>query len=312
MRPSDVLAHKRLMYDWAKENLAQFDALDESARTEDSDEFGDLLRNAVDIAALGDAYYVSSDMTAVASAAAKTMPPHPLSIQDLPSDAGFLLYDRPVGTWTGGMDGADRAPTPVVGFMWTLRPMVAYWGVAPGREGGRVEGPPDGDDHDPPDGHTQDVDVYPLGRWEHPPYLVPLMAVGWTMSWTIGADCTNDDDDLSPVLRSTWLLMQQSLSMSTRSSVDRPERRRCFRTGLAAEVLIVRLRRKSLDSEVEDDEPGEQEVPWSHRWLVNGHWRQQACGSGFALRRPTWIASHVKGPDHKPLVIKDRVTAWVR
>ena len=52
-------------------------------------------------------------------------------------------------------------------------------------------------------------------------------------------------------------------------------------------------------------------VSWSHRWLVNGHWRNQWLPSR-AAHRLQWIAGYVKGPASKPLVVKDRVTAWVR
>lgn len=82
-----------------------------------------------------------------------------------------------------------------------------------------------------------------------------------------------------------------------------------MRAKLGSEVVIVRLRRKSLD-ETSDGEPVG-DVPWSHRWLVSGHWRNQWLPSRMA-HRLQWIAGHVKGPQHKPLVVKDRVTAWVR
>jgi hypothetical protein len=33
------------------------------------------------------------------------------------------------------------------------------------------------------------------------------------------------------------------------------------------------------------------------RWLVRGHWRNQACGPGLGLRERIWIAPHWKGPE---------------
>ncbi len=39
----------------------------------------------------------------------------------------------------------------------------------------------------------------------------------------------------------------------------------------------------------------------SKRFVVRGHWRNQAYGPRQSLRRPTWIAPHVKGPDGAPL-----------
>lgn len=34
-----------------------------------------------------------------------------------------------------------------------------------------------------------------------------------------------------------------------------------------------------------------------HRFIVRGHWRNQAVGPGRAERRKTWIAPHWKGPE---------------
>jgi hypothetical protein len=48
---------------------------------------------------------------------------------------------------------------------------------------------------------------------------------------------------------------------------------------------------------------------YSHRWMVDGHFRQQACGTGRADRKLIWIDPYIKGPDDKPFVDKQR--AWV-
>jgi hypothetical protein len=89
-----------------------------------------------------------------------------------------------------------------------------------------------------------------------------------------------------------------------------PELRRSLRSGLKSEVVVVRLRRKSLD-EPHEDNGEEGGVAWSHRWLVSGHWRNQWLPSR-TCHRLQWIHGYVKGPAHKALVVKDRVTAWIR
>lgn len=38
-----------------------------------------------------------------------------------------------------------------------------------------------------------------------------------------------------------------------------------------------------------------------HRWPVQGHWRNQACGPGRTERKRVWIADHENGPKGKPL-----------
>lgn len=64
-------------------------------------------------------------------------------------------------------------------------------------------------------------------------------------------------------------------------------------------VRVIRLRRS-------EHKPtnGESEVEWSHRWLVNGHWRNQPYGPGKMERKLIWISPYVKGPDDKPFVPK--------
>lgn len=44
----------------------------------------------------------------------------------------------------------------------------------------------------------------------------------------------------------------------------------------------------------------EKRVEWSCRWEVDGHWRNQPCGTKHGDRRLTYIKSFLKGPDDKP------------
>lgn len=53
------------------------------------------------------------------------------------------------------------------------------------------------------------------------------------------------------------------------------------------------------------------EIDWSHRWEVRGHWRR-ITGMGkdrrgnYGVNGFTWVSSHERGPDDKPLVKKVR------
>lgn len=54
----------------------------------------------------------------------------------------------------------------------------------------------------------------------------------------------------------------------------------------------------------------EKQIDWQHRWEVAGHWRR-VRGEGHApdgslLAGRTWVRSHTKGPEDKPLVVKER------
>jgi hypothetical protein len=69
-------------------------------------------------------------------------------------------------------------------------------------------------------------------------------------------------------------------------------------------VHVVQLRRALHHGPTPEKGDG---FEYSHRWLVRGHWRMQACGPGRIERRPRWITEHIKGPDDKPLVVHDKV-----
>jgi hypothetical protein len=74
-----------------------------------------------------------------------------------------------------------------------------------------------------------------------------------------------------------------------------------------AKVTIVSLRRlvrKQL-GEVRDAERTLQ-----HRFIVRGHWRQQAVGPGRKDHRPVYIAPFVKGPEGAPFLDREKVYKW--
>jgi hypothetical protein len=73
-------------------------------------------------------------------------------------------------------------------------------------------------------------------------------------------------------------------------------------------VAVVTLRRKTATGGSNDEA---QEVEWSHRWVVRGHWRRQ-WHPRLQSHRPIWINEHVKGPDDKPLLVREKVITWRR
>lgn len=334
MRVTDALLERRATLEYFQPGLR--------AISDNDSYFTELIRDLVEIVNECETYYVSADMTAVAEAAARTMPEQVLRRDDLPSERGFLLYDRPVGEVA-----YEDGPVAVRGFAWLTSGEVSVIEHTP--ECSLVTGPECGncpgdsvkckyyDDlteeeiagHPPcrrglcpcagstgqgiPTGRTPQVKVYPLGNLPGIPCLTVLIhsaeAYGYP-KWPVGAIPLDDDDGLCRTLLATWTIMQQAISVSVRIPADRPERRRCARIGLPQDVLVVRLRRRSLDDDSADPtESGT--VEWSHRWLVSGHWRNQWLPSR-ASHRVQWIAGYIKGPTEKPLVIKDRVTAWIR
>lgn len=69
-------------------------------------------------------------------------------------------------------------------------------------------------------------------------------------------------------------------------------------------VITLRHPKREYDDEVEP-------VDWQHRWIVNGHWRQQWYPS-LGVNLPKWIHAYVKGPEDKPLVVKEKVYVVAR
>jgi hypothetical protein len=97
-----------------------------------------------------------------------------------------------------------------------------------------------------------------------------------------------------------WRLAQQMLGVRYHEPSPRPLRRSQERQGLTDSGVVVRLRRPEHVSRHED----EGEARYSHRFIVSGHWRNQAVRDGHRL---TWIAPYVKGDPDLPLVVKQRV-----
>lgn len=103
------------------------------------------------------------------------------------------------------------------------------------------------------------------------------------------------------------LMQQPAITDIDHEPLPRSMARRCERTGVPTGVRVVRLRRATGSHIGHGDH-----LDWSHRWIVSGHWRNQAVGVDRADRRLTWIAPHIKGPDDKPLVMRETVKALVR
>jgi len=76
-------------------------------------------------------------------------------------------------------------------------------------------------------------------------------------------------------------------------------------------VTCALLRRREYASESEREAEARE---YSHRWIVRGHMRNQPVGPRNAIggqrHERVWIAPYIKGPEDKPLVLKDRVQVW--
>ena len=99
-----------------------------------------------------------------------------------------------------------------------------------------------------------------------------------------------------------WRLMSQLVM--TPESLPRQARRQRQREQRVDTVKVLRLRRYRHRFEHEGDGPG---IEYSHRFVVEGHWRQQPYGPRADPEyHQIWIAPYVKGDPDKPLIIKKR------
>jgi hypothetical protein len=97
-----------------------------------------------------------------------------------------------------------------------------------------------------------------------------------------------------------WRLMSQ-LVMTPEPLPRQARRQRAQRIDT---VKVLKLRRYRHRMDHEGDGPG---IEYTHRWVVEGHWRNQPYGpKDDPYYKQIWIAPYVKGPDDKPLVVKKR------
>ena len=124
-------------------------------------------------------------------------------------------------------------------------------------------------------------------------------------AWQLGEGVTLDDWDDGPaegwyVLWAFLLLANEKLAHVFR---DRASRRARRRHRDVEQILIVTLRRLRAATSQEESDGS---VTYSHRWMVQGHWRNQWYESE-QRHKPKFIAAYVKGPEDKPLIVKDRI-----
>ncbi len=82
----------------------------------------------------------------------------------------------------------------------------------------------------------------------------------------------------------------------TRVTIKKPVKRK------QSEVSVIRLRRTQPSAPT-----GRKYRPRDHRYIVSGHFRNQAYGKGHKQRKRVWIAPYIAGPEDKPLRIREKV-----
>lgn len=109
------------------------------------------------------------------------------------------------------------------------------------------------------------------------------------------------------LLATFWALCSQKIAIETRVRPSRQVQRQAQRQGRKLdEIRVINLREPTRSSTAAGSE-----VEWSHRWIVGRHWRNQWYPSR-SEHAPKLIEAYVKGPEDKPLKVRETVRALVR
>lgn len=272
-----------------------------------------------------DPIFVSSEMCDLVEAAASLdladpFRPEPLYVTDLPTDTGFLWYEKPF--WIPDrfhepvtLKAASWAPIVVMAEGEThetadLKTAMERW-----RSGGM----------DWKDGAGIALTLY--SEWDDEPAeelrkmgmppgpLAPLHFTPWYFGMTYdGNDVDENGKETGAewwwrILQITFRLMQQQLAAKEHFRSERHQRREMRRIAFPErETLVVRLRRERHGETADEHGPAN----YSHRFIVSGHWRNQWYPKAEEHRQ-IWISPYVKGDESLPLVIKPRrAMVWTR
>ncbi|MHC9556088.1 hypothetical protein ACQQ68_10970 [Corynebacterium diphtheriae] len=117
---------------------------------------------------------------------------------------------------------------------------------------------------------------------------------------------TRDGDEFTAVqfLGSIWLLSQQP-GVAEEKTVNKSSRRNRSsggKTQSPSAVRVINVRGGGhTGGHASDSTGGSGERHLSVRFMVRGHWRQQACGPKHGQRKPLFIQPFMKGPDDAPV-----------
>ncbi|QVJ03082.1 hypothetical protein KGD82_13690 [Nocardiopsis eucommiae] len=240
-------------------------------------------------------YWVASDMAALAVSSGSQLAAAQWSTADRPSERGLIVLEGGVGH----MD-AQGVEIPIEACAWGPHPEGCLVWLLISRRG-----------------LAQKMTRTDLTLVvEDIPPLLPVYA------FTVPVDGSVPMVEIDPAvpqpvvgaLAASWLLMQQPTLIDTqRERPDRAVRKAYARQGRPdPEVTLVDLRRQYVPQGQEDSEEERKAGRYRHRFVVSGHWRNQAYGKERALRRQTWIPAYVKGPDGAPMLASEKVNVWRR
>jgi hypothetical protein len=234
-----------------------------------------------------DLFYATSEFTTLLAGAWPTVPLDSMAVTP-PVGSGFVYLQQPMPMDTGTQHGVLM----VRGITWTVlqptgehaTPLLVVWVTA------------------------YDT-VHHIGRSEMARVQVKDGRDGSALE---DYEVSGGADEVAQIGMAAMLLLQQDNLVTTEdhepSEAARKARGRKAQQRKHEPVKVVRLRRATRRGleEAHAAEASERHV----RWIVRGHWRQQACGKGRTERRRIYIAPHYKGPEDGTLIVRETVFQW--
>lgn len=249
-----------------------------------------------------DLFYVTRDMTDLATTAGTSLPQFALNAQDFPTEQGLVYFDGGIAANWG------EHPVSIYAVSWRVLEdfgaAIAYYTDV---KSFRTSMP-----------YQEFIDAILRSRGAARDGIWPIDIVRAIASFISEHDERYGETEgiaqngvarkVWPVVRAALLLMQQPLADSSDIEPDRAARKRLARAGHEpAAVRVIELRRPKTSSST----PSETSREYHHRWITRGHWRQQ-WHPKRQLHRPVWIAPHIKGPEGAPLIGGEKVYALKR
>lgn len=279
-------------------------------------------------------FFVTSDMSRIIEAAARTAPCDPLRLTDLPCPYGFVYFDRPLESTMVKDQVIDMTETDEnVGLFTDELPLTIRairW-----EPNGNTQ-PQWADRYLQEKGlNGQDMQV----KWKGPGVILAIytdqhvkrLHLSHVFGWSVDTIWTETDkewtdksaDGIEPtevhysigfyrkVLLSFFRLTFQKIAVVHKERQVRQAVRRAVREGMVAPdtgtINVVKLRREQQHPSGDPSHAQE----WSHRWWVQGFWRNQFYPS-LNRHQAVYIHPYIKGPLDKPLILKDRIYSLER
>lgn len=231
----------------------------------------------------------------------------------LPAAAGFAWLDKPMP-----LDTEDGLTNPIQAMSWSSQNALSDTGTFPTL---RVTLWTLASETQRDDGSSSSAEeIADIQQW------LGLLTLHhsdlYLVNKTMGGPAPRSALAIVAYLNMLWMMLQMEITGIDRAAAPRGARRRALRDTGQGDVLVITLRRPARGDRAEP--PGEHRVvDWSHRWLVQTHYRHHVAPPADRKHQviPTadkrrcavcgvevsYVAPYIKGPEGMPLMVRRRI-----